>query len=401
MSKLNESQEKFIMLILAAVILIAAVMILSPISVVPDPVKVSYPYERNINCIEFSSDSKLIAVGYSESYLRVWDIENGEDIYDPEGVMDHERLMRDFGSHAFVPVSSIDFSNDGHMISSGHTQVHIWNNNGTKLRRQSTGTPRSNAVVFSSDGEQYAYPSENDGRNDTISINIVHTDSGDLLSSLKSSDYAVEALVFTPDGKYLLARYDDGKIIHWDWKNSTVSNTIDTSDRLRNFDFSDDASTCAGLSRTGAITIWNTSTGDVIDRIYTYQGYGLRGNTLPTSTTNLVLSSDGKYLAGSVNFRLSIWDLSSGKIILDASLGDEILNIKDIAFSPDTKYLAASTRLYDKEKYYFDSEDFWTALNASVDRDLLLYSIGGENVVYLWDFEKLKDGKYVQKIWQL
>ena len=51
------------MLILAAVILIAAVMILSPISVVPDPVKVSYPYERNINCIEFSSDSKFIAVG--------------------------------------------------------------------------------------------------------------------------------------------------------------------------------------------------------------------------------------------------------------------------------------------------------------------------------------------------
>jgi WD40 repeat protein len=308
--------------------------------------------------------------------------------------MDHERLMRDFGSHAFVPVSSIDFSNDGHIISSGHTQVHIWNNNGTKLRRQSTGTPRSNAIAFSSDGEQYAYPSENDGRNDTISINIVHTDSGNLLSSLKSSDYAVESLVFTPDGKYLLARYDDGKIIHWDWKNSTASSIIYTSDDLKNFDFSDDASTCAGLSEMGLVTVWNTTTGDVVDRFYSYLSLTSRSSSISSRATDLDLSSDGKYLAGSMNSELTIWDISSGKKILDVSMLSEIIRINDIEFSPDTRYLAASARLSTNDKYYFSREEFWNAINASVDSDLLLHSLGGENVVYLWDFEKLKDGDY-------
>ncbi|SFM80164.1 WD40 repeat domain-containing protein [Methanolobus profundi] len=395
MTQLNEHQKKFLNYILAAIVLIGILIIIGPEYVVPQPEKVSYPYERNINCIEFSSDSKLIAVGYSESYLRVWDIENGEDIYDPEGTMEHERLMRDFGSHVSTPVISIDFSpNDEYIISGGNLDVYLWDtHNGSLLQRPISSTP-ANTITFSPDGKAYAYPSEKDGRTDTISIDIRDTDSAKVLNSLTSSDHAVKSLVFTPDSKYLLARYDDGKIIHWDWKNSTASSIIYTSDDLKNFDFSDDASTCAGLSEIGLVTVWNTSTGDVVDRSYSYLSLTSRSSSISSRATDLDLSSDGKYLAGSMNSELTIWDISSGKKILDVSMLNEIIRINDIEFSPDTRYLAASARLSTNEKYYFSREEFWNAINASVDSDLLLHSIGGENVVYLWDFQKLKDGNY-------
>ena len=156
-------------------------------------------------------------------------------------------------------------------------------------------------------------------------------------------------------------------------------------------------STCAGLSEMGLVTVWNTTTGDVVDRFYSYLSLTSRSSSISSRATDLDLSADGKYLAGSMNNRLSIWDISSGEKIFDVYQDEDewyegISSIKDIEFSPNTKYLAASAKISIIGQYSFRTDDVHRALNGSVDRDLVLHSLGGENVVYLWNFQKLKMG---------
>jgi WD40 repeat protein len=400
------------------VILIVIYIVLSlPIGSSPDgpeAVKVSYPYNYNVGTLDFSPDGKLLAAGYEEGYVRVWNIQNGEDIYDPENVMEKERLMRTFGRHDITRVTSVDFSPDGKYVLSGGylskyeyydnkfnertgreqdiSEIKLWSvESGNCTRTHYMENNDVESVAFSPDGKSYAASYQNDQSRGTTTIYVWSTETGEVLNSITSPDYTVQSLKFSPDGNYLVVSYSGNpRIVFWNLESMSAARVINTHGIIRDLDFSDDGRILAGISdHNGHITIWDTATGDVLRTLFALQGL----------FANMDLSPDGKYVASIRSNNMAIWNVSSGRAVLDISslpeVGDRI-DFTCLQFSPDMEYLAAGVEV-PHTAYSLSLDDYMKAYdNVSDD---VLSKLYGNTPIFLWDFQDIEEGGYIESFW--
>ncbi|MBO0779879.1 MAG: PD40 domain-containing protein, partial [Ktedonobacteraceae bacterium] len=70
---------------------------------------------------------------------------------------------------------------------------------------------------------------------------------------------------------------------------------------------------------------------------------------------SLAWSPDGKRIATSGGDQLSIWSAYDGTVIYEQSMENYNLEIDNLAWSPDSAYLAFSD-----QRYYYDQDDKWT-----------------------------------------
>jgi WD40 repeat protein len=400
----------------------------------PEEIKISYPYKSNVNTLDFSPDGKLLAAGYEEGYVRVWNTVDGEEISVTGNVIEKERLMNTLGKHQMTPVTDIKFSPDGKYILSGGchaefeyydkdsnklsepeifdpskvdswsvnevSEVSLWSvNEGNCIRTHYLENSDVESVAFSPDGKSYAASYKNNYTESMTTIYIWSTETGEVLNSVTSPDYMVQSLVFTPDGRHLAVSYEGNpnhRIVFWDLENMSADLVIETNDSIdsiHDLHFSNDGSILAGISDyINTIIIWDADTGDVLRTFETT--HGLSGH--------IDLSPDGEYVVGIESMRMMMWSVTSGEKILDISSLPEVGNRIDftcLQFSPDMDYMAAGVRV-PPASYSLSLDDYMTAYDSGVD-DNLLREIEGDTPIFLWDFHGLAEGGYIESIWDI
>jgi WD40 repeat protein len=138
-------------------------------------------------------------------------------------------------------------------------------------------------------------------------------------------DSTIASVMWTPDGKRILAGVDNG-MVSWDIDtNQSATSAIKGAPNCCSW-LSPDGQQIATID-DGAIHIWSNAAGEVVLKDNLAAGY------------SLAWSPDGKQLAsGSNQLAAGVWDVASGKLV--QKLAGHTRPVVAVAWSPDGKRLA-------------------------------------------------------------
>jgi WD40 repeat protein len=313
--------------------------------------------------VAFAPDGKAL-VSARGPVLRLWDPVAGKELF-----QDLE------GHHAGV--SAVALSPDGKTVATGGDGVRLWDAASGKPAGRVGGNGHVAAVAFSPDGKTLAY-----GGADRV-VHLWDVAAGQAAGELKGHKHPLCGLAFAPDGKALASGDVQSTVRLWDVAAGREVRAIDVQSGTESLSlaFAPDGKTlaCAGA--------WNDS------------------SFLPAGG----ISVQGVTMTPKQGFRVLLWDVASGKEVRHfEGLGDDV---KSVAFSPDGKALAASSRdghlaLWDaatgKDRLYVlahpghGADEFSAAPCLAFAPDgKSLISAGADGTARVWDVATAKEvGRY-------
>jgi len=286
---------------------------------------IRWPSRPDCDEFEFLPDGATIVTGNRDGLLRFFDVASGE-----EGLK-HQSSKQGLDSLAVSP--------DGQSIAfSGRNTLQLWNwLAGEEPVDIDTGRARIVGLTFSPDGRLLA--AGPDSRKvvqmwDVKSRKIVRT-----FSCEPQPGMFIDELLFTPDGKSLLAAdyigYRDAKksVIHWDVESGKIQHryTADSME-LRCLDISRDGRWLAAAEWGTGMAVWDLQTGkrmadDPIGHV--------------RSVPSIRFWPDGQLAAtASDDGTIRTWDATSGRPLLKMQ---HDYWIRAMELSPDGKFIASSS----------------------------------------------------------
>lgn len=234
-----------------------------------------------------SPDGKLIALGGTDSKVRIWQISKGSNSFSNDGP---DKVLETDGNDSFTALA---FTSSGDWVAGGTT----------------------NGVVY-----------------------VWRLSDGKLLYVLKNQSGLVRQLVFSPDGIYLVIstlnetsvwKIDRGQL-------TNVNSFLYGIPIAYAIDIASDGNMLATSRGDGSVWIQNLPSGKVIGRFRSTQ----------LDVSNLVFSNDGSLLASrSTDGTIDLWQIvSTDSDTLSIRLTNTIQSYRyfgDLAFSTDNKYLAS------------------------------------------------------------
>lgn len=202
-----------------------------------------------------------------------------------------------------------------------------------ELGRFGRGWPA--AISYSPDGAQLAMGT-------ALGIEILQTKTGEF-RTLYLSDSPILAVQFSPDGRWIAAGREDGRVQVLDAKTGKVDLTLVVHTRpVHGLAFSRPETTggapawLASGAEDGSVVVWDLSSGmsrnKFLNPLLGYWGYGIRSLAFSPDNKVLVTGGDQGYI--------SSWDLSTGEELPRLQTQHGLLF--NIAFSPDGKRLASA-----------------------------------------------------------
>lgn len=266
-------------------------------------------HDQAVHSIALSPDGSLLATGSKDNMLRLFNIQNGNELYHIE-----------YGDW----VNGVDFSPDGRFVataSKDKTIRLIETANGREVfRALHNGEVRM--VIFSSDGRLLATAS----RDHTARLIDVMT--GKELRQIKHGD-EVFNIAFSPDSRVLATASRDNLARLIDTKTGKVLAQVDHGAEVTHVTFSADGRLLATASANTARLI-DASTGKELRRIQHQD-----------SVSSLAFSPDGRWLAtGSDDDTARVTEVSTGSVASQFLDRKEIYSVR---FSPNGKLLAISS----------------------------------------------------------
>ncbi len=329
--------------------------------------------------LAFSPDGFLLAVGDKNGIITLLDTVTGEVKQEITSGVENPQEPR-----AVVPaVNELVFSPDGRTLvsRSSDSVVRMWNpDTGEQIGKLAGSIPDLNQLVFSEDSSLIA-AGDNFGN-----IYVWDANTGAQLKTFSENRTIVTALAFSPDLRTIASSSRDGSIRIWNIITGQLMQTVaDDYIGYTTYDISPDGNKIVSLSHGINSYIWDTTTGELqdtnstnniifaIDFAFSPDGstYAMtqaeRSFMLLDLDTNkrmehdfehlsqvvcVAFSPDGKLIAsGTKDKTAHIWDATTGEEKLAIRHG---LYITDVAFSPDGKTLATAGNV--RNIYLWDVE---------------------------------------------
>ncbi len=269
----------------------------------------------NILVVEFSPDGKHLVTGDANGGVRLWNIEDSEQ-------------MRSFEGHTGW-VWLVNFSRDGKTLASccGNGIIKRWDvNTGQCLHTLQEDTVRGWLSRFSPDGTLLASSS----RDNTIKLWDIH--SGEYLKSLQGHTNTVGPVDFSPDGTLLASGSEDKTVKIWDVRTGECLYTLaEHTQAVWSVSFSPNGRILATGSEDNTVKLWDVRTGRCRKT--------LQGKVIEL-IWSIAFSPDGQTLAiaGEASV-ISLWDIKTGQCI--KTLSGHTTRVWSVAFSPDGQLLAS------------------------------------------------------------
>jgi WD40 repeat protein len=396
--------------------------------------------------LAYSPDGKLLASGYDDSTIKIWDINSGEETISIKGT-DETVGQLGFYNNGATLVSllfPVTYLPEGTMISTGEpATVKLWDvSSGTELRSLDDCrgyslalSPDENLVAVKQEGyiavcdlKSGALISKQEvdaGYTITFSpdgtllagavaneIKLWDVATGDEVRTLNGHEEWPPGIAFSPDGSKLVS-VSSGSATIWDISSGQELHTFtgspaiiggEASGSLEGFGnwvavvaFSPDGKMLATVSEEGPVMLYYLATGELLAEFETEVGFIYCLEFSPDS--NLIAVGGGRYAPQVIG--VQVWDVATHEQRL--KLDDFSETIYTLAFSPDGKTLftgegliGGSAKMWDLESGEMLDQfgrpregNYWGVHDLEFSPDGSLLAIGSEDgSVMLWDVAK-------------
>jgi WD40 repeat protein len=220
---------------------------------------------------------------------------------------------------------------------------------------------RVNAVAFTPDGK-FVLTGSNDG-----TARLWRVDSGQLIFTLRH-DSDVYAVAFSPDGKLVLTGGRDRTARLWRVDSGQLISTLHHDDDVLAVAFSPDGKFVLTGSYGGMARLWRIDSGQLI--------FTLRHDSFVPAVT---FSPDGKFiLTGSDDGAARLWRVDSGQLISALRHNSSVLAV---AFSPDGKLVLTGGDDYTARLWRVDSRQLISTLRHDYGVRAVAFSSDGKFVL--------------------
>lgn len=262
----------------------------------------------SIMAIAFSADDRLLATGDGNGDVRLWQVEDGEQLQTLTG---HGGWVR-----------SLVFSPDGNTLLSGSDDetIRCWDvktgNCSTILEGHSSGV---RAIALSPDGRILVSGSSDQ------TVKLWDWQAGTCLQTIAAHDDWVRSVAFSPDGRTLISGSSDKTAKLWEVATGKRLRTLTGHDRsLRSVAFSPHRPLLATGSSDQLIKLWDTRTGECVRSLRGHESRVWCVTFHPTDDTILASSSDDQ--------TVKIWDITTGNCL--QTLEGHSSRVWCVAFNP-------------------------------------------------------------------
>ena len=276
----------------------------------------------DINAVAFDPDGSKLATTGDDDLLKVWDPTTGRLISSHRGT----------GS-VFGP----SFSPDGSLAAAA------WSAEGLvrvvdPLRRRTVRTlsvPEAFGTAFSPDGRRIAISSQESG-----DVAVFDLSTGTPAFEMKGHEFSVNAVSWSPDGRYIATASNDGSSKVWDGRTGRLRFTLSGHKGLvLNVDWSPDSARVITGGSDGTALLWEIDEGGA-RQVVTLSAQGLRGGAFGVFSPD-----EEKVMTGDVNVtNVKIWDVGLSGDAEWAKLPTQELWPDDVSFMPDGRSVAANGR---------------------------------------------------------
>ncbi|MAU01573.1 MAG: hypothetical protein CL608_30920 [Anaerolineaceae bacterium] len=285
--------------------------------------------------VRFSPDSSLIATADDNGFALIFDTATGEEInrMRHDALWIHNITFNSEGTRLFVAPGANDFDND----------LTIWdieaNPNGelTEPLAEWIGL-HANLVTdlqLSPDGRYLATASQDS----SVKLWDATSDTAVEVLTLLGHPGSVEDIAFNPDSNKM-ATLSAGEVRIWDISEAGIGEVLNIADASRPVALHSETHTLVTFTPDGLVNIWDSATGNLLHTFDTQlQTHNRRSVT--------AVSPDGHYLArGSQDNIFGLWDLTTQQEVytrtahIAGDVGGVYDGILGIDFSPDANYLA-------------------------------------------------------------
>ncbi|MFL5340521.1 MAG: sigma-70 family RNA polymerase sigma factor [Gemmataceae bacterium] len=311
-----------------------------------------------VNCVRFSSDSKLLALTCGEKSVRLLDPQSGREArlalptpdaagglcFSPDGkrlaVSCKDKTIHIFDLLAGQKAQSFTgiengraaqvFSRDGRMLLAGDMDGNlVWLDveSGREARRATGAGEWVMALAASPDGKTVV------GAFTQRALRRWNIETGEELRPVPGHDKRVNDVAFSPDGRTIATAGDDRHIYLWNSATGHCTGDIPTTQDLRTIAWSPDGTRLAAAGIGKVIQLWDVKNRREVRR---FTGHTAEVNTV-------VFSRDGRRLASrSSDSTARVWHVATGT--QQASFQLPVAphyEANAVAFSPDGRQLAA------------------------------------------------------------